>query len=168
MSPEACLHRYHPHRMVVPPVFCSRNSFPISNIRNPIERPTPSLRKRMLIMVASPPTSTTITRTRLPASAAALSSPPPLDLTEDSVMQVLLEARAELGQIFDTSVGMTGKVELAELDGPFVKIRLKGRFWHKRSTVLARVGNYLKQRIPEILEVDIEDEKQLDDSPENF
>lgn len=41
-----------------------------------------------------------------------------------------------------------GKVELAELDGPFVKIRLKGRFWHKRSTVLARVSNYLKQRIP--------------------
>ena len=41
-----------------------------------------------------------------------------------------------------------GKVELVELDGPFVKISLKGRFWHKRSTVLARVGNYLKQRIP--------------------
>lgn len=99
-----------------------------------------------------------------------------------------------------------GQVELSELDGPFVKISLKGRFWHKRSTVVARVGNYLKQRIPvsqyllsnfitiiivslslcnglhagkfflilflfpcqEILEVEIEDEKQLDDSPENF
>lgn len=82
--------------------------------------------------------------------------------------------------------------ELAELDGPFVKISLRGRFWHQRSTVVARLGNYLKQRIPvslkiadlrnsielcndfvdivsqEILEVDIEDEKQLDDSPENF
>lgn len=82
--------------------------------------------------------------------------------------------------------------ELAELDGPFVKISLRGRFWHKRSTVIARLGNFLKQRIPvslkiadlrnsielcndfvdivsqEILEVDIEDEKQLDDSPENF
>ena len=91
-----------------------------------------------------------------------------------------------------------GQVELAELDGPFVKISLKGRFWHKRSTVVARLGNYMKQRIPvsqklvftvlcvfirmhcsftnnfwffwcqEILEVEIEDEKQLDDSPENF
>ncbi|XP_015574124.2 uncharacterized protein LOC8265658 [Ricinus communis] len=93
---------------------------------------------------------------------------PPLDLTEENVRQVLADARVEFGQLFDTSVNITGQAELAELDGPFVKISLKGRFWHKRSTVLARLGNYLKQRIPEILEVDIEDEKQLDDSPENF
>ncbi|XP_028795521.1 uncharacterized protein LOC114751025 [Neltuma alba] len=107
-------------------------------------------------------------RPKLKPLSASLPVPPPLDLTEDNVRQALIDARAELGQIFDASVGITGKVELAELDGPFVKISLKGRFWHKRSTVLARVGNYLKQRIPEILEVDIEDEKQLDDSPENF
>ncbi|KAJ8768472.1 hypothetical protein K2173_021625 [Erythroxylum novogranatense] len=93
---------------------------------------------------------------------------PPLDLTEDNVREVLADARVEFGQVFDTSVGITGQVELAELDGPFVKISLRGGFWHKRSTVLARIGNYLKQRIPEILEVHIEDEKQLDDSPENF
>ncbi|KAK7244841.1 hypothetical protein RIF29_39669 [Crotalaria pallida] len=105
---------------------------------------------------------------RLKPLSAAFSDSAPLDLTEDNVRQVLVDAREELGQIFDTSVGMTGKVELVELDGPFVKISLKGRFWHKRSTVLARVANYLKQRIPEILEVDIENEKQLDDSPENF
>jgi hypothetical protein len=95
-----------------------------------------------------------------------------------------------------------------ELDGPYVTISLKGRFWHKRSTVLARLANYLKQRIPvsfsslvllsfiifhlkckrktsrlqftnktcsvfmflfqEILEVEIENEQQLDDSPANF
>ncbi|XP_034930609.1 uncharacterized protein [Populus alba] len=109
-------------------------------------------------------------------TAAAAGVPlPPLDLTEENVKQVLVDARAEdvclflqLGQIFDTSVGITGQVELAELDGPFVVISLKGRFWHERSMVLARIGNYLKQRIPEILEVEIEDEKQLDDSPENF
>lgn len=41
-----------------------------------------------------------------------------------------------------------GVAELADLDGPFVKIRLRGRFWHKRSTVVARLANYLKQRIP--------------------
>lgn len=81
---------------------------------------------------------------------------------------MLADARTELAQLFDTSVNITGKAELAELDGPYVKISLSGRFWHTRSTVLARLGNYLKQRIPEILEVDIEDEKQLDDSPENF
>lgn len=42
----------------------------------------------------------------------------------------------------------TGKAELAEVDGPYVKLRLSGKFWHKRSTVVARLGNYLKQRIP--------------------
>ncbi|KAK4749922.1 hypothetical protein SAY87_027371 [Trapa incisa] len=52
--------------------------------------------------------------------------------------------------------------------GSFVKISPRGRLWHERSVVLARVGNNLKQRIPEILEVDMEDEKMLDDSPENF
>ncbi|EMS52247.1 hypothetical protein TRIUR3_09460 [Triticum urartu] len=59
----------------------------------------------------------------------------------------------------------SGQVDLAELDGPFVKLRLKGKFWHTRATVVARIGNYLKNRIPEILEVEIEDEDQLDDSP---
>ncbi|XP_042059047.1 uncharacterized protein LOC121803448 [Salvia splendens] len=106
-------------------------------------------------------------RRRFPSAAISASSAP-LDLTEDNIEQVLIDAKTELGQLFDTSVNITGKVELAELDGPYVKIRLSGRFWHKRSTVLARLGNYLKQRIPEILEVDIEDEKQLDDSPANF
>lgn len=101
-------------------------------------------------------------------AAAAAQPSQPLDLTEDNIRQVLADARVEFGQLFDTSVGMTGQVELADLDGPFVKISLRGRFWHERSLVLARLANYLKQRIPEILEVDIEDEKQLDDSPANF
>lgn len=92
----------------------------------------------------------------------------PLDLTEENVEKVLADARVELAQLFDESVGITGQAELADLDGPFIKIRLRGKFWHTRSMVLARLDNYLKQRIPEILEVDIEDEKQLDDSPENF
>ncbi|CAI9784335.1 unnamed protein product [Fraxinus pennsylvanica] len=92
----------------------------------------------------------------------------PLDLTEANIKQVLDDARVELAQLFDTSVGITGKVELADLDGPYMKIRIGGKIWHKRSTVLSRLGNYLKQRISAILEVDIEDEKQLDDSPENF
>ena len=42
----------------------------------------------------------------------------------------------------------SGVAELAEVDGPYVKISLKGRFWHERSLILARLGNYLKQRIP--------------------
>lgn len=99
-------------------------------------------------------------------AAAAITAS--LDLTEDNVRVALDEAKSELGQLFDTSVGITGQVDLAELDGPFVKLRLKGKFWHTRATVVARIGNYLKNRIPEILEVEIEDEKQLDDSPAAF
>ncbi|XP_020588302.1 uncharacterized protein LOC110030084 [Phalaenopsis equestris] len=104
-------------------------------------------------------------RLHFPAIAATL---PHLDLTEDNVKQVLIDAKSEFAQIFDASVGITGEVQLAELDGPFVKLRLQGRFWHKRETVLARLANYLKKRIPEVLEVDIEDDKQLDDSAGNF
>ncbi|KAH9310355.1 hypothetical protein KI387_025390 [Taxus chinensis] len=128
------------------------------------------------------PISLRIRKNTILATAGQLQ---PLDLTEENVNQVLVEAKSEgfghhlfddildvvvyqFMQLFDPAVGITGTVELAELDGPFVKLRLKGRFWHKRSTVLARLGTYLQKRIPEILEVDIEDEAQLDDSPKNF
>uniref|UniRef100_A0ACD5Y0R6 Uncharacterized protein n=1 Tax=Avena sativa TaxID=4498 RepID=A0ACD5Y0R6_AVESA len=100
---------------------------------------------------------------RRPCRAATITAS--LDLTEDNVRQAIVDAKVELAQLFDSSVGMTGEVDLAELDGPFVKLRLKGKFWHTRATVVARIGNYLKNRIPEILEVEIEDESQLDDSP---
>eukprot|EP00897_Mesotaenium_endlicherianum_P001121 jgi/Mesen1/11009/ME000098S10403 len=93
---------------------------------------------------------------------------PELELTEENIEQALLDARKELLQLFDESVGMTGTAELADLDGPFVKIRLKGRFWHERALVVARLGNYLQKRIPEIVEVEIEDISQLDDSAANF
>ncbi|MED6192188.1 hypothetical protein PIB30_007716 [Stylosanthes scabra] len=45
---------------------------------------------------------------RLTPLSASVPAPPPLDLTEDNVRQVLVDARAELGQIFDASVGITG------------------------------------------------------------
>ena len=48
-----------------------------------------------------------------------------------------------------------------DMDGPTVVLRLKGRFWHQRTTVLERVANYLQQRIPEIIDVTVEDEWQL-------
>lgn len=75
----------------------------------------------------------------------------------------LAECKVVLAQLFDQSVGITGEVTLADMDGPFVTLSLKGKFWHKRADVVARVGTYLKQRIPEILEVSIDDESQLDD-----
>ena len=62
-----------------------------------------------------------------------------------------------------TGVGITGGVDFVEMDGPTVLIRLKGRFWHQRTTVLDRVANYLQQRIPEIVDVDVEDPYQLTD-----
>lgn len=93
---------------------------------------------------------------------------PPLDLTEENVERVLAEARTHLLQLFDTSVGITGVAELAELDGPFVTLRLRGRFWHQRATVLARLAHFLQQRIPEVVEVQVEDPAQLDDSASNF
>ncbi|RVW27773.1 hypothetical protein CK203_106845 [Vitis vinifera] len=65
--------------------------------------------------------STVITTLHLAAVTALLSL---LDLTEDK----------QLTQIFDNSVGITGEAELAELDGPFVKISLRGHFGHKHST----------------------------------
>eukprot|EP00522_Entomoneis_paludosa_P012093 CAMPEP_0172445188 /NCGR_PEP_ID=MMETSP1065-20121228/5099_1 /TAXON_ID=265537 /ORGANISM="Amphiprora paludosa, Strain CCMP125" /LENGTH=193 /DNA_ID=CAMNT_0013195987 /DNA_START=8 /DNA_END=589 /DNA_ORIENTATION=+ len=91
-----------------------------------------------------------------------------LELDEDTVLGVLSACRGELGTLFGYSaenrgVGITGGVDYVELDGPCVVIRLKGRFWHERSTVLDRVSNYLQQRIPEIVEVSIEDPWQLTD-----
>jgi hypothetical protein len=92
-----------------------------------------------------------------------------LILSEDNVCTILAAAKVELGSIFGNSkenldVGITGDVELASLDGPMVTLRLKGRFWHKRVDVLARVSAYLVKRIPEICDVSIEDPQQLDDS----
>jgi hypothetical protein len=91
-----------------------------------------------------------------------------LELTEDVVLGVLAACRSELGTLFgytaeNRGVGITGGVDYVDLDGPSVIVRLKGRFWHTRSTVLDRVSNYLQQRIPEIVEVQIEDPWQLTD-----
>ncbi|KAF5201519.1 Multidrug efflux pump subunit acrb like [Thalictrum thalictroides] len=163
--------QYHPHNLLL------LNSLPSTFSLSPssLSVPTTSNNSNSYLCFKFPKNSTNLRRRskngRTSASAgvgvisAALQ---PLDLTEDNVRLALEDARTEFAQIFDTSVGMTGVAELAEVDGPFVKIRLRGRFWHERSLVMARLGNYLKQRIPEILEVDIEDEKQLDDSPANF
>lgn len=50
-----------------------------------------------------------------------------------------------------------------DVDGPFVTLRLSGRFWHKRTDVMARVATYLQSRIPEIADVSVESADQLDE-----
>ena len=55
------------------------------------------------------------------------------------------------------AVGITGAVELDSLDGPIVLVKLSGRFWHKRATVLRNCRTYLMQRIPELSDVDLAD-----------
>eukprot|EP00550_Attheya_septentrionalis_P009234 CAMPEP_0198292102 /NCGR_PEP_ID=MMETSP1449-20131203/9877_1 /TAXON_ID=420275 /ORGANISM="Attheya septentrionalis, Strain CCMP2084" /LENGTH=187 /DNA_ID=CAMNT_0043990825 /DNA_START=93 /DNA_END=653 /DNA_ORIENTATION=+ len=91
-----------------------------------------------------------------------------LPLTVENVCGLLSACREEIGTMFGYSaenrgVGITGGVDFVELDGPMVVLRLKGRFWHQRPTVLTRVGAYLQSRIPEIIDVIIEDEYQLTD-----
>lgn len=91
-----------------------------------------------------------------------------LELAEEIVLGLLSACRYELGTLFgytaeNRGVGITGGVDFVGLDGPTVVIRLKGRFWHERTTVLDRVGNYLQQRVPEIVDVVVEDPWQLTD-----
>uniref|UniRef100_A0A7S2W728 NIF system FeS cluster assembly NifU C-terminal domain-containing protein n=1 Tax=Eucampia antarctica TaxID=49252 RepID=A0A7S2W728_9STRA len=91
-----------------------------------------------------------------------------LPLTEENIQGLLQACRQEIETVFGYSaenrgVGITGGVDFVELDGPSVVLRLKGRFWHERSTVLTRVANYLQQRCPEIVDVTVDDEWQLSD-----
>lgn len=91
-----------------------------------------------------------------------------LDLDEETVQGVLAACRQEIGTMFgyqaeNRGVGITGGVDFVDLDGPTVVLHLKGRFWHQRPTVLQRVGSYLTARIPEIVDVVVEDEWELTD-----
>eukprot|EP00746_Dinoflagellata_sp_MGD_P021853 gnl/MRDRNA2_/MRDRNA2_151047_c0_seq1.p1 gnl/MRDRNA2_/MRDRNA2_151047_c0~~gnl/MRDRNA2_/MRDRNA2_151047_c0_seq1.p1 ORF type:complete len:220 (-),score=40.88 gnl/MRDRNA2_/MRDRNA2_151047_c0_seq1:43-702(-) len=95
-----------------------------------------------------------------------------LEITEENVEKVLEECRETLGVMFDNAenrkVGITGKVDFVELDGPVVVVRLRGRFWHKRETVLARVASFLQERIEDIADVEIEDPAQLEEKNNKY
>jgi len=89
-----------------------------------------------------------------------------LELSEENVLGVLAACREEIGTMFgytaeNRGVGITGGVDFVEFDGPTIVLRLKGRFWHERTTVLNRVAAYLVGRIPEVIDVTVEDEWQL-------
>jgi len=96
-----------------------------------------------------------------------------MELSIDNVQGVLAACRQEIGTMFGYSeenrgVGITGGVDFIDLDGPNVVVSLKGRFWHQRTTVLARVGAYIKGRIPEVVDVVIDDPYQLTDEANNL
>jgi len=93
-------------------------------------------------------------------------------LTEDNVQALLAACRIEIGTMFgytaeNRGVGITGGVDYVEMDGPMVVVTLKGRFWHQRPTVLARVGAYIMGRIPEVVDVIVYDEYELSDEVNN-
>jgi hypothetical protein len=88
------------------------------------------------------------------------------------VLGVLSACRTAIPTLFgytpeNRGVGITGGVDFVELDGATVVLALKGRFWHQRTTVLARIGSYLRERIPEIVDVVVEDESSLSDEANN-
>jgi len=58
-------------------------------------------------------------------------------------------------------IGITGNVELVSLDGPFLTLRLTGRFWHRRTTVMSCVAGMIGQCIPEVADVSVEDPEML-------
>jgi len=95
-----------------------------------------------------------------------------LPLTEENVQGVLQACRQEIGTMFgytaeNRGVGITGGVDFVDFDGPTVILRVHGRFWHQRTTVLDRVGMYLQGRIPEIVDYMVDDPYELTDDANN-
>mmetsp|Transcript_12790 Transcript_12790/g.23885 ORF Transcript_12790/g.23885 Transcript_12790/m.23885 type:complete len:246 (+) Transcript_12790:30-767(+) len=64
------------------------------------------------------------------------------------------------------SIGVTGSIEFVDLSGPQVTLKLDGKFWHKRSFVLGRAAMWLNARIPEITDVLVADQDELQDFEE--
>ena len=86
---------------------------------------------------------------------------PPMELCDENAAAVIDEIRKELGTIFgytsdSRAVGITGSIDLVEVDGPTIRVSLAGRFWHATDTVMMRVESYIKNRIPEVIEVELD------------
>ena len=107
-----------------------------------------------------------------PPGRAALDSEP-LELCQENAELVIEEVRRELGTIFgydpaSRAVGISGQIELVEVDGPTISVSLSGRFWHATDTVMLRVSSFVRTRIPEVFDVvldmqksDIKDDNRL-------
>lgn len=64
------------------------------------------------------------------------------------------------------SYGITGDLEFVELHGPEVILSLSGKFWHRRETVLGRAAMWLNACMPEIVQVNVENQEELKDFEE--
>jgi hypothetical protein len=61
------------------------------------------------------------------------------------------------------SHGISGHLEFIEVAGPEVILSLSGKFWHRRETVLGRAAVWLNARMPEIVQVRVDDLEELED-----
>jgi hypothetical protein len=93
------------------------------------------------------------------------------ELTEDHVEAclTLLQDSAYGQQMFGHSanaaaaIGITGRIRLAEVEGPTVRVNLEGGFWHKRATVLGKAALWLHACMPEIMHVEVAALEDLED-----
>ena len=91
-----------------------------------------------------------------------------LECTEVNARSVIAEFTSLASSMFGeheqcARVGITGELSFVDLDGPVVLVALRGRFWHRRETVLRNARAYLMQQIPELADVELADpEDELD------
>ena len=76
-------------------------------------------------------------------------------LSEDTVLELLeVFVDSDYGKTMFgrhekcRAVGITGEIELCDIEGPDVILQLDGKFWHRRETVLGRAAMWLAACMP--------------------